>query len=252
MSKKVLLIAGVVLAAGSVAALSSPYFRGGQLRLGDMFAELGGGGDPDDRPRRSGKRHREMDADRDGPAVRRSGRRFDAANDEGGEDREGFTKSRRERSAMRDHDEEEGSQDLRGRLGRWFGGRSRDRQDGEEAESGPRQGRAGRDADGSRRSSAERQAGRGDRQFSRLDQNGDGVIDAKDFEAQAADLAASAARRFLKRYDTNGDGKVSREEFERVAKERPRERVADLELDGEDKMTEADQPPRQPGRGIVK
>ena len=109
MSKKVLLIAGVVLAAGSVAALSSPYFRGGQLRLGDMFAELGGGGDPDDRPRRSGKRHREMDADRDGSAVRRSGRRFDAANDEGGEDREGFTKSRRERSAMRDHDEEEGS-----------------------------------------------------------------------------------------------------------------------------------------------
>ena len=34
MSKKVLLIAGVVLAAGSVAAVSSPYFRGAQLRLG--------------------------------------------------------------------------------------------------------------------------------------------------------------------------------------------------------------------------
>ena len=252
MSKKVLLIAGVLLAAGSVAAISSPYFRGGQLRLGQMFAELGDD-DPGSRPRWSGKRHRQMDADGDGSSVRRSGRRFDTASDEGGDEKEAFTKPRRERSAMRDFDDEDGSQDLRGRIGRLFGSWARNRERNEEAdETDKGVGKPGRDDDGSRRASSERQPGRADRQFSRLDRNGDGVIDAKDFEARAAELAANATRRFLKRFDTNGDGKVSREEFDRVIKDRSKERVADLELDGEDKITEADQPPRQPRRGIVK
>jgi hypothetical protein len=247
MSKKVVLIAGVVLAAGSVAAISSPYLRGGQLRLGQMFAEFGDD-DAASRPGRSGKRHRQMDADRDGSSATRSGKRFD----EGDDEKEGFTKARRERSAVRDLDDEDGSQDLRGRIGRLFGSWAHNRERNEEAdETDKGVGKPGRDDDGSRRASSERQPGRADRQFSRLDRNGDGVIDAKDFEARAAELAANATRRFLKRFDTNGDGKVSREEFDRVLQDRSKERVADLELDGEDKITEAE-PPRQPRRGIVK
>ena len=246
MSKKVLLIAGIVLAAGSVAAVSSPYFRGG---LGEMLAQFGDD-DPGARPGRSGKRHREIDADRDGSGARRSGRRFDAAGDEG--DGEGFTRPRRERSARRDLDDEDGSQDLQGRLSRWFSGEARDRRDGEEAEPDKGAGRPRRNAQAARRASSEREPGRADRRFSSLDRNGDGVIDARDFAARADEIAAAAAQRFLKRFDADGDGKVSREEFDRVLQDRSKERVADLELDGEDKVTEADQPSRQPRRGIVK
>jgi hypothetical protein len=249
MSKKVLLIAGVVLAAGSVAAISSPYFRDGQLRLGQLLDEFGGG-DPDDRPHRSGRRHREMDGDNEGRPARRSGRHFDAVDRQAGEHNEGFTRTRHGRSAMRDVDEEPRGQELSERLWRWFGGGSHDRQGAEEVDLGL--GRNRRDAGESRRASSGRQADRADRRFSRLDRNSDGVIDARDFEARAAEIAAAAAQRFLERYDADGDGKVSREEFGRVAKDRPQERVADLELDGEDKMTEADRPPRQPGRGILK
>ena len=90
--------------------------------------------------------------------------------------------------------------------------------------------------------------GRVDRQFSRLDKNGDGFIDAKDFEAAAAERAAYAARRFFKRFDANGDGKVSKDEFNRFAKDR----FANLDLDGDGKITEADLPPMMRGRGILK
>lgn len=249
MSKKVLLIAGVVLAAGSVAALSSPYFRGGQLRLGQMLDEVGGG-DSGDGPRRSGRRHRAMDAERGDPGARRSGRRFDAFDRESGEDGEGFTRDRRGRSAMREVDDEAHGQELSERLWRWFGGRSHVRRGGEEADMGLD--RSPRRTDESRRASSGRQTDRSDRRFARLDRNNDGVIDGRDFEARAAEIADAAARRFLERYDADGDGKVSREEFARIARDRAQERVADLEFDGEDRAAGEEQPPRPSGRGIVK
>ena len=85
MSKKVLLIAGVLLAAGSIAAISAPHFRGGQLRLGQLLADLRDD-DSGSRPARSGKRHRELDAE-----------------DEGQIEREDVLRSRRGRIARRDH-----------------------------------------------------------------------------------------------------------------------------------------------------
>src|SRR5262245_9313915 len=66
MSKKILLIAGVLLAVGSVAAISAPGFRtGGPMRHGPIFGERGGdlfGGSPE----RFGERLKEMDVNKDG------------------------------------------------------------------------------------------------------------------------------------------------------------------------------------------
>jgi Ca2+-binding EF-hand superfamily protein len=295
MSKKILLIAGVLLAAGSVAAISAPHFRGGHMRHGPLFGAFGDGGFGA-RPARFGEGLKEMDADKDGAVtleeflarrdpgfarfdqnkdgfvdaaefeaaakestdywVRRFIKRFDADND-GKVTKEEFAKARRERFARRDLDDDGsiGPEDMRPgareRLGRWFGDRARDRpsdrQDGKEAEPG-KDGGKDRDVQGPGRFTLERLLDRAQRQFSRLDRNGDGFIDAKDFEARAADRKAHAARRFFKRFDTDGDGKVSRDEFNRLAKDR----FANLDLDGDGKITEVDLPPTMRGRGILK
>ncbi len=165
MSKKVLLIAGVVLAAGSVAALSSPYFRGAQLRLGQMLGELGDD-DLGPRPGRSGKRHRHMDADDD----RNVGR-------------EEFANSRRARSVRREVEDD--ATDMPASPRERTGRRARDR---DVAEAEPRE-EAGKDATWARQSGSERASGRDDRQFARLDRNGDGFIDAKEFETWVAERA---------------------------------------------------------------
>src|SRR5690349_14763292 len=69
MSRKVVLIAGILLAAGSVAAISAPHFRGGGHMRGGLggpvFGERGGGlfgGSPV----RFGERVKEMDVNKDG------------------------------------------------------------------------------------------------------------------------------------------------------------------------------------------
>jgi Ca2+-binding EF-hand superfamily protein len=182
-------------------------------------------------------------------------KRFDADND-GKVSKEEFAKGRRARFAMRDLDDDGhiGLDDmpprprLRERIGRWFGDGARDRRDGKQAQDGKEPGKDGKDAQAPGRFTLERMLGRGDRQFSRLDKNGDGFIDAKDFEAAAAERTAHAARRFFKRFDSNGDGKVSKDEFNRFAKDR----FANLDLDGDGKITEADLPPMMRGRGILK
>src|SRR5262245_32285029 len=68
MAKKVLLIAGVLLAAGSIAALSAPHLRGGHMRHGPGGSMLGegGGGLFGPSPARFGERLKEMDANKDG------------------------------------------------------------------------------------------------------------------------------------------------------------------------------------------
>ena len=66
MSKKVILIAGVVLAVGTVAAISAPLFRaGGHMRHGPMFGERGGGPFGAS-PVRFGERLKELDSNKDG------------------------------------------------------------------------------------------------------------------------------------------------------------------------------------------
>ena len=79
---------------------------------------------------------------------------------------------------------------------------------------------AGKDATRARHGGSERASGRDDRQFARLDRNGDGFIDAKEFETWVAERAVRAAQRFIERFDADGDGKVSKDEFKRFAKDR--------------------------------
>jgi len=279
MSKKVWLIAGVLLAAGSIAAISAPHFKGGHMRHGLMFGELGDAGFGPSRVR-FGERLKDMDADKDGAItleeflgrrgptfarfdknndgiidaaefqagakesadywIKRFSRRFDADRD-GKVSKEEFAKARRERFAMRDLNDDGriGLEDMpprmRERIGRWMG----DRQDGKDGKDAKKDGGP---------FTLERLLGRVNRQFARLDKDGDGFIDAKDLEPLAAERIAHASQRFFKRFDADRDGKVSKDEFNRFANER----FANLDLDGDGKVTEADLPPMMRGRGFLK
>lgn len=279
MSKKILLIAGALLAAGTVAAVSAPHFRGGHHRHGAIF------GDPGDGPQRAhlGERLKEMDANKDGAvtleeflarrnpgfarldknndgsidaaefeaAARESGdywtkrfmKRFDADKD-GKITKDEFARARKERFAMWDlnGDGRLGLEDLppgmRERIGRWKGDRA--------------EGRDGKDDSEARKGGGpftmDRLLGRVGRQFSRLDKNGDGFIDAGDLATLAAERVTFASQRFLRRFDADRDGKVTIEEFNRLAKER----FAHLDLDDDGKITEADLPPMMRGRGFLR
>jgi Ca2+-binding EF-hand superfamily protein len=282
MSKKVLLIAGVLLAAGSIAAISAPHFRGGHSRHhGPMMGELDEGFGPT--RARFGDRLKEMDIDKDGAITldeflarreptfarfdknkdgvtdaaefeaaakesadywsKRFMKRFDADKD-GKVSKDEFARARKARFAMRDLDEDGriGPEDMppgiRERLGRWFGDRAKDGKDGKDAE--PKGGRGPFSMEGL--------LGRANRQFARLDKNGDGFIDAKDLEALASERISYASQRFFRRFDADKDGKVTKDEFNRFAKER----FANLDLDGDGKITEADLPPMMRGRGFLK
>jgi Ca2+-binding EF-hand superfamily protein len=290
MSRKVVLIAaGLLLAAGSVAAISAPHFRGGGHMRGGfdgpMFGERGDlfGGPP----ARIGERLKEVDANKDGVVtleeflaprdptfarfdknndgaieraefeafakesadywVKRFIKRFDADND-GRISKEEFAKARRERFAMRDLDGDGriGLEDMasgsRERVRRWREDRGKDAQeskDGKEAGTEPKERRG---------FSLDRLLGRVDRQFGRLDKNGDGFIDAKDLEPLAAERVAFASKRFFRRFDADNDGKVTKDEFNRFAKER----FANLDMDGDGRITDADLPPMMRGRGVLK
>jgi Ca2+-binding EF-hand superfamily protein len=289
MAKKVLLIAGVLLAAGSIAALSAPHLRGGHTRHGPgaaMFGE-GGGGLFGPSPAHFGDRLKEMDANKDGVItldeflarreptfahldknkdgivdrtefeaaakdsadywVTRFIRRFDADRD-GRISKEEFAKARRERFAMRDLDGDGriGLEDMapgpRERLRRWREDRGKDAQESKDGKE------AGMETKERRGFSLDRLLGRSDRQFGRLDKNGDGFIDAKDLEPLAAERVAYASKRFFRRFDADNDGKVTKDEFNRFAKER----FANLDMDGDGRITDADLPPMMRGRGLLK
>jgi len=280
MSKKILLIAGVLLAAGSVAAISAPHFRGGHHRHGAIFGDMGVGLVP----ARFGERLKEMDADKDGAvtldefltrrnpgfarfdknndgvvdaaefeaAAKESGdywikrfiKRFDADKD-GKISKDEFARARKERFAMRDLNDDGrlGLEDMppgmRERVGRWREGRAAEGKDGKDGKE------AGKDGGPF---TMDRLLGRIGRQFSRLDKNGDGFVDAGDLAILAAERATFASQRFFKRFDADRDGKVTKDEFNRFAKER----FANLDLDDDGKITEADLPPMMRGRGLLR
>jgi Ca2+-binding EF-hand superfamily protein len=271
MSRRVLLIAGVLVAAGTAAALAAPHFRG-HHRMGFQGGERWGG------PRLA-ERLKEMDTNKDGAIsldeflARREGgfarldkngdgfidasdiaatakenvdyrikrflKDFDTDRD-GKVTKEEFAARAKDRFAMRDLDSDGviGPEDLPP------GKRDRAMRKKEGAE------KEGTKEEGKGRGwfSLERLMGRTDKRFARLDQNGDGVIDAADFEAASAERVAYQAKRMMKRFDADGDGKISKAEFERFAKER----FTRLDLDDDGKITEMDLPPGMRGRGILK
>jgi Ca2+-binding EF-hand superfamily protein len=282
-TKKVLIVAGAIVAAGTVAALAAvPHFRGGD-RMGHN--RMGGMGGP-----RLAERLKAMDTNKDGAItleeflaprdagfarmdkngdgfidasdlaqlskenteyqIKRFLKTFDT-NKDGKVTKEEFEQRTKDRFAMRDLNSDGviGPEDLppgmRDRAQKWAEKRAERAKDGKEAKSGTPQGAEPKERG---RFTLERLLGRTDDRFARLDKNGDGVVDAKDIEAAAAERVAFGTQRFLKRFDANGDGKVSKEEFERFAKER----FARLDLDDDGKITEADLPPRMRGRGILK
>lgn len=275
-TKKVLLVAGTLVAVGAVAALAAvPHFRG--HRMGFEGGPRGGGA-------RFAERLKEMDANKDGVItleeflgqpdgrfsrldkngdgfvdasdlaatakegteyrVRRFLKMFDT-NRDGKVTKEEFEQRAKDRFAMRDlnSDGEIGLDDLPPGMRERAGRRAERAKDGKDAPDGKQA-----EAKEPRRFTLDRLLGRTDRRFAELDKNGDGVVDVKDIEAAASERVDFATKRFMKRFDANGDGKVSKDEFERFAKER----FTMLDLDDDGKITEADLPPRMRGRGILK
>lgn len=252
MSKRtVLLVAGALVATGTVAALAAaPHFRGGRAgldrhegwhgmrlveRLKEMDADKDGAVSLDEFLGRRGNGFARLDLNGDGVVdstdmaarakqnvdyrTRRFLKTFDADKD-GKVTREEFTQRAKDRFATRNL----------GANGTEPG------KDGEAKEPG------------GWRMTLDRMLGRTDRRFARLDKNSDGAIDAADLEARADRRLAFASRRLLKRFDADNDGKVTRDEFDRSA----RQRFAMLDLDDDGRITEADLPPRMRGRGLMK
>jgi EF-hand domain pair len=243
MSNKVL-IAGVLLAAGSIAAISSPdTVRDATARLLEAFDQYGEAGSG-----RYGARHREM-AEGEDASDRPARRRYKG----GDAERDGFTRSRREHSRTSEVDDGDGDPSLGARLERLLGGRG-SHAGGREDSDGAGHGRHRRDDAEPRRGAAERSPVRADRSFARLDQNGDGMIDARDFQARAAQIVAAETQRFMKRFDADGDGRVSREEFGRATAgpREPRDHIADLDIEGDHTVGDADAPWSKRGHGILK
>ncbi len=69
--------------------------------------------------------------------------------------------------------------------------------------------------------------------FDQWDRNKDGVVDASDFQMMQKDAVAYGAKRFLHAYGADADGKVTKDQFFKVAKER----FARLDRKGEGRIT---------------
>ena len=294
MPNRVLVIAGVLLAAGTVAAVSAPHFRGAGAMHGGarglLFGELGddlfGGSEM-----RLGERLKELDTNRDGvitleeflsrrvqtfgrldrntdgvidraefeAAARESAdywakrfiKRFDTDGD-GRISKAEFANARRDRLAMRRF-EGEGAIGLEGmspgpreRIGRWTENRTKGGPEGKEDRKPPEE--AYKEAKERRPFDIKRFFAGTDRQFDRLDRDGDGFIDARDLEPVVAERIAFASKTFFGRFDADGDGRVTSEEFNRFAKAR----FASLDVDSDGRITDADLPPLMRGRGFLK
>jgi hypothetical protein len=215
MSKKVVLVASLLVAAGAAAAISAPSLRGqrhGSL-LDDLTDGLGratqqvsqaiGVSDEDAAPsreERKGRRAKQRRGSED-RAVDEA-----AETDENKAPREARGKGWRGKERLARQDDDDGGDASEARRERRWAERDRGARDDD---AGP-QGRGGSFAP------QERSA----QYFARLDKNGDGAVDASEFVIAETERIAERARQFFKRFDADGDGKVTREEFVRGSRER--------------------------------
>jgi Ca2+-binding EF-hand superfamily protein len=86
------------------------------------------------------------------------------------------------------------------------------------------------------------------RVFDRMDLNSDGVLDLNEVETAVKQRVTRRMNAFVKRFDQDGDGRITREEFDRPA----RERFAARDINDDGKITEEDLPPFMRGRGILR
>jgi hypothetical protein len=215
MSKKVLLVAGLLVAAGAAAAISAPSLRG--QRHGSLLDDLTNGlgratqqvsqaiGVSDEvaapsREERRGRRAKQRRGGEDSVADEA------AEPEEGKLSREASGKGWRSKERLARQDDDDAGDPSEAR-------RERRRADRD---------RAARDDDGAQpgRGGSSVAQDRSAQYFARLDKNGDGVIDTSEFVIAEAERIAERARQFFKRFDTDGDGKVTREEFNRGSRER--------------------------------
>jgi hypothetical protein len=227
MSKTVVLVAGILVAAGAAAAVSAPSLRGqrhgtllddladGVGRATQRISQAIGASDEgvapsrEERRSRRGKRSREEDqADSDDKSEA-------ATNEDSRPRRETRKGMRRGEQIARQDDEDDGDAPEARRERRWA---AYDREE--------------RGTDARRRGAAGEE--RSTQYFSRLDKNNDGVVDAAEFVLAETERIAARARQFFKRYDADGDGKVTREEFSRAS----RERLTALDVDDDTQPSE--------------
>jgi EF hand domain-containing protein len=215
MSKKVVLVASLLVAAGAAAAISAPSLRG--QRHGSLLADLTDGlgqatqhvsqaigvSDEDAAPsreERKGRRAKQRRASEDRVAD-------DAADpQESKAPREARGKGWRSKERLARQDDDDGGDAAEARRERRWVERDRGARDDD---AGP-QGRGGASAPQERSANY----------FARLDKNGDGAVDASEFVIAETERIAERARQFFKRFDADGDGKVTREEFNRGSRER--------------------------------
>jgi Ca2+-binding EF-hand superfamily protein len=104
--------------------------------------------------------------------------------------------------------------------------------------------------------------GRARERFARIDRNSDGVLDSAEIEASlnermgrrgpkggpgAGKMGERMGQHFLAMFDDNRDGKASKDEFLGGV----RKRFAELDLDNDGRITDADLPPMMRGRNLL-
>jgi EF-hand domain pair len=218
MSKKVVLVAGILLAAGAVAAISVPSLRG--QRHGSLIDDLTDGvgratqqisqaiGVSDEAaPTREERRIRRA-KQRRGDEERADAAQAAVQEDSSKPSREARGKGLRgkERVARQDEDDGDVASDAGAKRERRWAEHDRGEPDDEGREPRRRAAWAAQDRYG--------------QSFGRLDKNGDGAIDMSEFVLAETERIAARARAFFKRFDADGDGKVTREEFGRGSRER--------------------------------
>lgn len=89
---------------------------------------------------------------------------------------------------------------------------------------------------------------RSNRMLERFDLNSDGMLDATEIETAVKQRVTRRGNRLVRQFDQDNDGRVTREEFDKPA----RDRFAKRDIDKDGRITEEDLPPMMRGRGILR